>query len=124
MAPQKPTVVRRVLVIDDARDVADITVEMLKSMGHEAEAAYDGRSGIATALLLRPDAILVDIVMPEMDGFKLVRELRDMFPTNTPKLVAFTAHKQPSLLAAADAGGFDTHITKPVSTAVLEKGRA
>ena len=121
MAPQKPTVVRRVLVIDDAKDVADITVEMLKSMGHEAEAAYDGRSGIDTALVFRPDVILVDIVMPEMDGFKLVRELRDMFPTNTPKLVAFTAHKQPSLLAAADAGGFDTHITKPVSTEVLAK---
>ncbi len=121
MASQKPKVVRRVLVIDDAKDVADITVEMLKSMGHEAEAAYDGRSGIDTALMFRPDVILVDIVMPEMDGFKLVRELRDMFPTNTPKLVAFTAHKQPSLLAAADAGGFDTHITKPVSMQVLEK---
>ncbi len=115
MGTQKPVVVRRVLVIDDARDVADITVEMLRTMGHQAEAAYDGRSGIDQALMFRPDVILVDIVMPEMDGFRLVRELRDMFPSNTPKLIAFTAHKQPSLLQAADTAGFDTHITKPVS---------
>lgn len=112
---KKPIVVRRVLVIDDAHDVADITVEMLRSMGHVAEAVYDGKDGVSSALRFQPDVVLVDLVMPEVDGFRLVRELRAMFPAKTPKLVAYTAHKQKSFLDAADSAGFDAHITKPIS---------
>jgi CheY-like chemotaxis protein len=115
MSNKKPIVVRRVLVIDDAQDVADITVELLRSMGHVAEAVYNSKDGVSSALRFQPDVVLVDLVMPEVDGFRLVRELRAMFPAKTPKLVAFTAHKQKSFLDAADSAGFDAHITKPVS---------
>jgi CheY-like chemotaxis protein len=115
MGNQKPIVVRRVLVIDDAQDVADITVEMLRSLGHIAEAVYDSKSGVSRALRFQPDVVLVDLVMPDVDGFRLVRELRAMFPGKTPKLIAYTAHKQPSFLEAADSAGFDGHLTKPVS---------
>jgi len=53
MVKKTPGGIRRVLVIDDAKDVADITVELLRSMGHVAEAAYDGKTGINTALVFR-----------------------------------------------------------------------
>jgi CheY-like chemotaxis protein len=121
MPNQTPSGIRRVLVIDDAKDVADITVELLRSMGHVAEVAYDGKTGINVALMFRPDVVLIDLVMPEMDGFRLCRELRDMFPKDTPKLVAYTAHKQDWFLRAADGAGFDGHITKPISEDAINK---
>ena len=112
---------RRVLVIDDAQDVADVTVEMARALGHVAEAAYDGTTAMGLAVRFQPDMILVDLVMPEMDGFELVRELRAMFPGKCPKLVAYSGFKQAAFQDAAKAVGFDDYLPKPATMDELEK---
>jgi len=113
--------VRRVLIIDDARDVADVTVEMVKALGHSAEAAYDGTAAMGAAVRFQPDIILVDLVMPEMDGFELVRELLNMFPGQRPRMVAYSGFKQAAFQDAAKAVGFDAYLPKPATMADLEK---
>jgi two-component system CheB/CheR fusion protein len=117
----EPAKVRRVLVIDDARDVADVTVEMVKSLGHAAEAAYDGTAAMGAAVRFQPDIILVDLVMPEMDGFELVRELLSMFPSNRPRMVAYSGFKQAAFQDAAKAVGFDAYLPKPATMNELER---
>jgi CheY-like chemotaxis protein len=111
----------RVLVIDDARDVADVTCEMVRALGHQAEAAYDGTAAMGRAVQFQPDIVMVDLVMPDMDGFELVRELKSMFPTRTPKLVAYSGYKQAAFQDAASAAGFDVYLPKPVTLDELEK---
>ncbi len=121
MGNDTPVATRRVLIIDDARDVAQVTVEMIRALGHIAECAYDGTSAMGMAVRFHPDIIMVDLVMPEMDGFELVRELRGMFPVKPPKLVAYSGFKQAAFQDAAKAVGFDGYLTKPASMEDLEK---
>jgi CheY-like chemotaxis protein len=116
---QKTATPRRVLVVDDSREVADATVKMLTAMGHTAAAVYDGTSAMGMAVSFRPDFVLIDLVMPVMDGLELVRELRAMFPDAAPKMVALTAFAQPAFRDAAQWAGFDAYLNKPASLAEL-----
>jgi CheY-like chemotaxis protein/anti-sigma regulatory factor (Ser/Thr protein kinase) len=71
---------RRVLVIDDQNDVADALAYLLRSSGHEVWTAYGAQQGIEAALEHRPDAALVDLAMPDMDGYEVARRLRERLP--------------------------------------------
>ncbi len=106
---------RRVLVVDDSRQVADLTALLLRSMGHEVHVCLDGTTAMSEAVRFQPEFILVDLVMPGMDGLELARELRAMFPERTPKIVALTAYKQPAFRDAASWAGFDAYLNKPAS---------
>src|ERR1043165_7805830 len=94
---------------------------MVRSLGHSAEAAYDGTEAMGAAVRFQPDIILVDLVMPEMDGFELVRELLGMFPGNPPRMVAYSGFKQPAFQDAAKAVGFNEYLPKPATMNDLEK---
>jgi CheY-like chemotaxis protein len=121
MNAQKAAVPRRVLVVDDSREVADATVRILKSMGHEALPVYDGTAAMSQAVSFQPDFVLIDLVMPGMDGLELVRELRNMFPDRAPKMVALTAFAQPAFRDAAQWAGFDAYLNKPATLAELQR---
>ncbi len=117
---QKTATPRRILVVDDSREVADATVKMLTAMGHQVTAVYDGTTAMGVAVSFQPDFVLVDLVMPGMDGLELVRELRAMFPAGAPKMVALTAFAQPAFRDAAKWAGFDAYLNKPASLAELK----
>ena len=70
---------RRVLVIDDNADSTDSMVTMLDLLGHVALGAYSGSQGLAEAETFGPDLVLLDLNMPDMDGFAVVRRLRERF---------------------------------------------
>jgi PAS domain S-box-containing protein len=104
---------RRVLVVDDNRDAADLLAETLRLQGHETAVAYDGPTALVMAAELRPDLAFLDIGLPVMDGYELARRLRTM-GLRPLTLVAITGYGQPADRARSAAAGFDQHLVKPV----------
>lgn len=104
---------KRVLVVDDNRDAADLTAELLGLHGHIAIVAYGGKQGIQVAIDFGPDVVLLDLGMPEVDGFAVALALRQMKALRQPALIAYTAWNDSEIRQRTHAGGFDQHIAKP-----------
>ncbi len=100
-----------ILVVDDDRDAADTLAELLREVGHRAEAAYDGVGALAAAGRLRPDVVVLDLGLPRLDGYEVARRLRESRPD--ARLVALSGSGQPSDRARTRAAGFDEHVVKP-----------
>jgi PAS domain S-box-containing protein len=116
----RPCVDRRVLVIDDNVDAADTLAALVVALGGEAATAYDGRDGLRCAAEFRPDVILLDIGMPDMDGYETCRRLRTQPSGQVAYIVAVTGWGQLHDRERALAEGFDAHLTKPADPRVLE----
>ena len=108
----------RVLVVDDNREAADTTAELLGIYGADTDVRYSGDDAIADIVALRPDACILDLTMPGMDGFELAVRIRAL-EGRQPLLVALTALGDYSTLDREVASGFDLHFTKPVDPAEL-----
>lgn len=105
-----PTARRRVLVVDDSADMADMVVNLLGAVGYDARAAYGGRQAIDTVAQLDPFAVVMDIDMPGIDGHEAAREIRRVAPG--VKLLALTGGSSDNDRAAAMEAGFDTFLVK------------
>lgn len=100
-----------VLVVEDERNLADAICRILQDAGYNAEACYDGRSGLASARSDMYDAIVLDVMLPGMSGFEIVHELRrDRIATPVLMLTARTATTDK--VEGLDAGA-DDYMTKP-----------
>jgi CheY-like chemotaxis protein len=108
----------RVLVVDDNVDAAESLAELLRDLGHSVRVAHDGPSAIDLALRLRPQLVLLDIGLPEMDGYEVARRLRSQGVQST--LVALTGYGEARHRRLALDAGFDDHVTKPVDLHRLE----
>lgn len=106
---------RRVLVVDDDPLVVQVMAKLLTSMGHIVEQAHDGVTALRLAGEFAPDVILLDLVMPGMDGLDVARHLRAARWVKRPGIFAVTAFGQQAFRDAAASAGFDGYITKPVS---------
>lgn len=104
---------RRVLVVDDNEDAAATLGFLLKSAGYQVETCFDGPSALAAADRFEPDACVLDINMPGMDGYELARRLREKDPQHPPVLATVTAYEDYGHLTKAADAGFDLHFTKP-----------
>jgi PAS domain S-box-containing protein len=104
---------RRVLVIEDNRDGADSLREMLEIEGQEVEVAYSGPEGLAKARSFKPDLVLCDIGLPEMDGYEIARAMRADPALASTRLVALSGYALPEDRRRAREAGFDRHVTKP-----------
>ena len=103
----------RILVVDDNVDAANSLSLLMKSMGHETRAVYDGPSGIAMAQEFTPDVVMLDIGMPVMNGYDVARALRAASLRYV--LVAVTGWGHEAAKRQAREAGFDHHLVKPVS---------
>ena len=106
---------RRVLVIEDNTDAAEMLRDLLAGAAHEVEVAPDGRSGVARARALRPDLVLCDIGLPLMDGYEVARTLRGDPHLAATLLVALSGYALPDDVEKAAQAGFHRHLAKPVS---------
>jgi CheY-like chemotaxis protein len=112
---------RRVLVADDNRDAAESLADLLRLMGHEVHTAHDGAEAVQLASSVRPDAVLLDIGMPKMNGYEAARCIRREPWAAGTCLVAITGWGQDEDRRKALDAGFDQHLTKPVEPAVLKR---
>jgi CheY-like chemotaxis protein len=118
LAPAAVVRKHRVLVVDDHRDTAELTCELLRALGHECQAATSGVSGLEAAAGLKPDIALLDIGLPDLSGYELARRLRESQPQPL-FLAAITGWDQAQDSRDAIAAGFDRHVIKPASVEVI-----
>jgi two-component system CheB/CheR fusion protein len=112
---------RRVLVVDDNVDAADGLAMLLRLDGHEVRAVYHAEDAIVAAESFAPDFVLLDIGLPQIDGYEVARRLRANPATRGIRLVAITGYGQSSDVALARAAGFDAHVVKPADPAALTR---
>jgi len=110
----------RVLVIDDNIDGADTMALLLETMGYEARALYDGAMVVETVRSWRPHAVLMDLALPDTDGYTLARALRAELLEVQPVLIALTGWSRPQDSVATRAAGFSAHLVKPIELDVIE----
>lgn len=104
---------KRILIVDDNVDAADLTAEVLRMKGRSVQVAYGGREGLAMALATRPDVVFLDIGMPFMDGYEVAKALRREAAFESLMIVALTAWGDELSREKSKAAGFDLHLTKP-----------
>jgi len=112
---------RRILIVDDNRDAADALAELMRDFGHDVSIAHDGRAALESAATRRPELVLLDISMPEMDGFEVARRLRAEVGLHDAILVALTGYGEDRHRRLSRDAGFDHHVTKPVDAFKLEE---
>jgi CheY-like chemotaxis protein len=112
--PEKP----RILIVDDNRDLARSLARLLRLLGHEVEVVFDGRTGIEAARTYRPTVVLLDIGLPNLDGYQVARALRqegfaDMI------IIAVSGYGQDEDRNRSREAGIDHHVTKPVDVKTI-----
>jgi two-component system CheB/CheR fusion protein len=105
----------RVLVIEDSADSAEALQTMLEMCGHEVRVASNGPDGIRIAHDVRPQVVLCDIGLPDMDGYAIANAFRADSELRSTFLVALTGYARQEDVARAAAAGFNRHLAKPVS---------
>ena len=110
---------RRVVIVEDNADAREMLRFALELAGHDVHEAHDGPSGLEAVLRLRPDVALIDIGLPEFDGYQVARMIRTQAGTSI-HLVALTGYGQPDDRRQALEAGFDAHLVKPVEPGTLQ----
>jgi signal transduction histidine kinase len=105
----------RAVVCDDAPDLRDLVADLLRLRGHAVSVVGDGPAAIALIIAEKPDVALIDIGLPDMDGYEVARSIRRGLTDYRPRLIAMTGYGQSSDRTAAFEAGFDAHIVKPAS---------
>jgi PAS domain S-box-containing protein len=103
----------RVMVVDDNADAAQMLAALLEVQGHAVSVEYDAAGALARARRERPDVMLLDIGLPDMDGYELARRLRAQPETAGATLVALTGYGQHQDRQDAERAGFDHYLVKP-----------
>jgi CheY-like chemotaxis protein len=111
----------RVLLVDDESDVTLVIGEALRDRGHDVECASSGHRALAIAVDFCPDAALVDLGLPDMDGVTLAELLRGSVPGKRLRVIAFSGYGNPSLRATVQRDLFDGYLLKPASLQAIEQ---
>jgi PAS domain S-box-containing protein len=113
--PASVEAVRRVLLIEDNDDVGQLLVNALTSRGHTVRLARTGHDGVAMAREMRPEVVVCDLGLPDMDGHDVARAMRADPALRDARLIALSGFAQPEDRRRAKDAGFDVHLAKPAS---------
>ena len=106
---------RRVLIVDDVNDITAMLKELITILGHEAWVANHGDQAVALAREFHPDLVLLDLGMPDPDGFEVARRLRAEPGGQSIELVAMSGWGHPRAREQAVQAGFNRHFLKPIT---------
>lgn len=110
---------KKILVADDTENGRELVKTVLENSGYEVHEAKDGVEALASARILRPDLIILDLHMPRLDGFGVIEQLRRDANFAVTPIVALTASAMMGDKERALALGFTGYITKPIRLATL-----
>jgi two-component system CheB/CheR fusion protein len=111
----------RLLIADDYRDAADSLAILFRIAGHEVATAYDGKEALAAAEAMRPNAVLLDIGMPEGNGYEVARRIRAQPWGKDVFLIALSGWGKDEDRRRSEEAGFNAHLVKPVAPDLLRK---
>ncbi len=106
----------KVLVIDDDQGMTELLTLLLKPATSDVYIANNGKDGLALTKAYQPDVIILDLMMPEMDGYEVCTQIRSF--TNTPILI-LSALDMPGMVTKALDAGADDYLIKPVTSSIL-----
>jgi signal transduction histidine kinase/CheY-like chemotaxis protein len=112
--PQAAAVPKRILVVDDNQDLADTMAILLARAGHDVQACYASQEALQLAAAFHPDVILLDLGLPEIDGYEVARRLRDDPRLTQARLIAVTGYGREADQQRSLEAGFDAHLVKPI----------
>jgi DNA-binding response OmpR family regulator len=116
---------KKILLVDDADTILMMERMILNRGGYELITAKDGQEAVAKAVTERPDLILLDIVMPRMNGFEALKQLRSQEATKAIPIMMVTTRGEEENVETGFASGCDDYITKPLNgSEVLAKVRS
>jgi CheY-like chemotaxis protein len=118
-APQETAPARRVLIVEDNDDARETLRTLLEGAGHEVCESTDGQAALEAAARFAPDAVVIDIGLPRLDGYELARRLRQRGVAT--RLVALTGYGRTEDKQRAQEAGFDAHLVKPVTLDELQR---
>ncbi len=105
---------KRILVVEDNEDNMRLVSFILKKHGHEVIEARDGAEGIALAVQEKPDLVIMDIQLPDMDGLEATKRIRASEADGELPIIALTSYAMPGDREKALAAGCNGYITKPI----------
>lgn len=111
----------RVVIVDDHRDVALAVDYALRALGHEVFIARDAPEALRAVVEQHPDLVLIDLVMPVVDGWELARSIRALDLPRQPRLIAISGFTSTEDRERSTAAGFEEHLAKPIGVADLER---
>ena len=121
MAAFDATLPLRTLVVDDNHDAAETLARLVELQGDEVRIAYDGAAALEEAQVYEPDVGLIDLQIPQLDGFRLAKRLRDLPRLHDMLLVAVTGFADRAHRTLAQEAGFDKYLVKPFSLSQLKE---
>ena len=104
---------RRVLIVDDHVDSAELIAEVLAAQGHRTRVAHEPLAALQAALEFQPQVAILDIGLPGMSGYDLLRSLREKRELSECRFIALTGHTEQADRRRSRDAGFQTHLTKP-----------
>ena len=112
---------KKILLAEDNLDAAEVLAKLLRLLGFEVEVTHDGYTAIHIANHSTPDFILLDIGIPDIDGYEAARQIRKNPKCKDSKLIAITGYGQEEDKSKSIDAGFDYHLIKPVGIEELKK---
>lgn len=110
---------KKILVVEDEESLLKLESILLTSKGYEVHGAADGRAALDAIEQVQPDLVLLDIMLPEIDGFEVCRRIKSNSKTKHIPVVMLTAKKSREDMARGEQVGADWYITKPFKSAMV-----
>ena len=112
---------KRVLIVDDDEDARDVLGELISALGHQALQAATATEAIEQVERHQLDLALIDLSMPEVDGYEVARRIRRTISGAGIRLIALTGYSDEVTRRVAAAAGFDDFVVKPAYSTTLER---
>ncbi|MDG3005738.1 response regulator [Paludisphaera mucosa] len=109
----------KILVVDDNVDAANMFAMLIQFEGHDVRTAFNGAQAIESVQAFTPDAVFLDISLPDMTGYRVAEQLRRIPALDKAMLVAMTGYSDEDHQARSEKAGFDHHVVKPADHAYV-----